>query len=826
MLRISFYFLLASFVAGVITLGTVLWYVLPQLPSAQTLREVHLQTPLRVYTADARLMAEFGEKRRQPVAIESVPDLMKQAFVASEDDRFYTHPGVDWMAIARAGLELIRTREKKQGGSTITMQVARNFFLTREKTYERKLKEIVLAIKIERELSKDDILELYLNKIFLGHRAYGVGAAAQVYYGKVLDDLTLAEIAMIAGLPQGPSKTNPISNPDAARARREYVLSRMLKLGFIEQAEYATASAAPVATRVHGQRTEISAPYAAEMVRAYLRDNYGDAAYTDGYRVYTTIKAKKQLAANTALQGALLDYDQRHGYRGPEAQADLNPDDDEELTAAHLAAYIEIGPLRPALVIELGDDHARVLTREGEIVALPWQGIKWARPYISHNRRGAAPKKAADVVTRGDIVRIRWRAKPVTAKSKDDKDTAVDAEAGYWQLAQIPVVEGALISLGAQDGAIQALVGGFDFKKSKFNRATQALRQPGSNFKPFIYSAALAQGFTAASFVNDAPIVFDAPGLESDWRPENYSGKYYGPTPLRKALAHSRNLISIRLLRAIGIEKASRHLERFGLPVSRLPRNLSMSLGSGELTPLELVSAYAVLSNGGYRVDPYFIARIESESGEIVMRANPKRVCKNDCLKQQLDAPESDVSNLTAQDESSTLEHALPQWAPRVLDAGNAWVMNSMMRDVIKFGTGRKAQVLKREDLAGKTGTTNDQKDAWFSGFNGEIVTTVWVGFDNSKPLGKRETGAGAALPMWIDYMRVALEDSPVSTMERPDGLVTVRIDPTTGMLAGADNPNAVFETFPAGNVPKAATTRYTSPGNDVRSQGVPEQLF
>lgn len=820
MLRFSFYLLLSAFVVGIATVGAVLWKVLPQLPSADALREVHLQTPLRVFTNDGRLIAEFGEKRRHPVAIDQVPDLMKQAFIASEDDRFYEHPGVDWMAITRAAIGLVQTREKKQGGSTITMQVARNFFLSPEKTYERKLKEIVLAVKIEQELSKDEILELYLNKIFLGHRAYGVGAAAQVYYGATLDQLTVGQIAMIAGLPKAPSNTNPVTNPAAAEGRRSYVLSRMLKLGFIDEASYNEALAEPVAATVHGLRTEVDAPYLAEMVRAFLRDKYNDDAYTAGYRVITTVSSKRQQAAQTALVNTLLDYDRRHGYRGPEQHVDisaLEPDAYSDL----LGGYIDIGPLRPALVVAVGEREAQVFTVADGPLTIPWDGLSWARKYLSHDGRGASPNKAADVVTPGDIVRIQWRAPQTPADDSKPADTAA-AKIGSWRLAQIPDVEGALVSLRATDGAIQALVGGFDFTKSKFNRVTQAMRQPGSNFKPFIYSAALEQGYTSVTRVNDAPIVFDAPGLESAWRPENYSGKYYGPTPLRTALAQSRNLVSIRLLQAIGVNNALDHVERFGFDRKRLPKNLSMSLGSGELTPIELVSAYAVLANGGYRVEPYFIERIETADGELVMQADPPTVCPDcDATQFEDDGEPLDIAAMIEQAESDR-----PRPASRVLDANNAWIMNSMMRDVIKLGTGRRAMSLKRSDLAGKTGTTNDQKDAWFSGFNGNVVTTVWVGFDDSKPLGRRETGASAALPMWIDYMRVALDGEPETVMERPPGLVTVKIDPSTGLLAGADDPNAVFESFRADNVPKPSKRLDSPLGGGPRSQPVPEHLF
>ena len=821
MLRFSFYLLLTAFSVGVVTIAAVLWLVLPDLPSADALREVHLQTPLRVYSADKRLIAEFGEKHRHPVLIEDVPELMKQAFIASEDDRFYEHPGVDWMAIARAAIELVQTREKRQGGSTITMQVARNFFLTPEKTYERKIKEIVLSFKIEQELSKDEILELYVNKIFLGHRSYGIGAAAQVYYGTDIEELTLGQIAMIAGLPKAPSTTNPITNPEAAQRRRGYVLSRMLKLGFIDQAAYSAALAEPVATKVHGLRTEVSAPYLAEMVRSYLRENYREDAYTAGYHVYTTIDSKKQSAANDALKDALLNYDRRHGYRGPEHHFDLPPGADATHWADLLQGYIDIGPLRAALVVGVNEKTIQVFSSNTENLLIPWAGIKWARKHISHDRRGATPKKAEAVVELGDVVRIEWQP-PTPVEEKEDLQKTALETLGYWRLAQIPNVEGALVSLAVHDGAIEALVGGFDFKKSKFNRVVQAMRQPGSNFKPFIYSAALEHGFSASKFVNDAPIVFEAPGLESAWRPENYSGKYYGPTPLRKALAHSRNLVSIRLLRAIGVQNALDHVERFGFDVSRLPKNLSLSLGSGEVTPLELVSGYAILANGGFQVEPYFIERIESEDGDIVMQADPASVCL-DCVAVEIDEEDNEPLDIASLIQEA--ERESERVATRTVDAGNVWIMNSMMKDVVKLGTGRRVLQLKRTDLAGKTGTTNEQKDAWFSGFNGSIATTVWVGFDTSNPLGRRETGARAALPMWVDYMRIALEGMPESTMERPPGLVTVKIDPTTGHLASADDPSGVFETFRESNLPKA-DTQFESPRGGDQSRSISEHLF
>ncbi|HCU90608.1 MAG TPA: peptidase [Gammaproteobacteria bacterium] len=819
MLRFLFYLLTSAFVVGIVVVGALLWSVLPQLPSAEALREVHLQTPMRVYTADERLIAEFGEKHRRPVSIEDVPVLMKQAFLASEDDRFYSHLGVDWIAIARAVVELIRTRKKTQGGSTITMQVARNFFLTRDKTYERKIKEIFLAIKIEREMSKEEILELYLNKIFLGHRAYGIGAAAQVYYGSKLDELTLGQIAMIAGLPQGPSKTNPVTNPEAAKERRFYVLSRMLKLGYIDKQTLDAALREPVASTVHELSTEVEAPYVAEMARAYMLEKYPDNAYTAGYRVFTTIDSTKQDAANEALRKSLIAYDRRHGYRGVDHDfdRDVSPDPFDWLEL--LKGYNDIGPLKPAYVIDVGERTASVFTATGETLTLPWEGIKWARQFRSPNKRGPTPKFATEVIKVGEIVRVEWVNTVV--KGIEGREADVTQKSGYWRLAQVPEVEGALVSLRSKNGAIEALVGGFAFNKSKFNRVTQALRQPGSNFKPFIYSAALEHGYTASHFVNDAPLLFDTPGLENAWRPENYGGRYYGPTSLRNALAHSRNLVSIRLLRAIGINNAIEHVRRFGFDVDRLPKNLSMSLGSGEMTPLELISGFAVLSNGGYRIDPHFIERIETEKGEVIMTADPPTVCKQ-CIVTGFDNDE-DPADLGSIDKVAELGQMTP--AELALDPRNVWIVNSMMNDVIKIGTGRRARSLKRNDLAGKTGTTNDQKDAWFSGFNGDIVTTVWVGFDDSTPLGRSESGSSAALPMWIEYMRSALASSPESKMERPAGLVTVKIDPKTGLLAAVNDPNAVFELFREDNVPRAGITS-DSRGDGSLPRSESEHLF
>ena len=807
-LRVLGAFLLVTGLIGCIGVAGLYWYLAPKLPSIESLKDVRLQEPLRVYSRDGRLIAEFGEKRRTPLEFDQIPELMIKAVLAAEDDRFYQHPGVDWQGLTRAVVHLVRTGEKGPGGSTITMQVARNFFLGREKTYVRKLNEILLALKIEEELSKDDILELYLNKIFLGHRAYGVEAAALVYYGQRLDELSIAQYAMIAGLPKAPSRFNPIVNPDRAKARRDYVLGRMRELGSINEDEYQVAVATPVTARLHGLSVEVEAPYVAEMVRAFVEERLGDEAYTAGFRVYTTIDSRLQQAANQALRKNLLAYDQRHGFRG--AEFHVNLDDPEVSVEALLADIPSTAGLLPAVVVAVDD---KAITAQAKIfgeIQIPWEGLEWARAYIDENRRGPELTAAAEVLERGDVIRVQLQ------------------ENG-WRLVQVPAVEGALVSLDPEDGAVLALTGGFDFYRSKFNRAVQAERQPGSSFKPFIYSAALDHGYTPASIINDAPVVFDDPGLEAVWRPENYSGKFFGPTRLRVALYKSRNLVSIRLLRAIGINYAIEYLKRFGLDVDRIPHDLSLALGSGSVTPMEMATGYAVLANGGFRVEPYFVDRIEDADGALWYHADPLTVCSA-CRAEE--PVELDVGRDPGLDPVVLADDGLDdsRFAPQVLSPQNAWLMNSMMRDVIKRGTGRRALTLGRADLAGKTGTTNDQQDAWFSGFNPGLVTTAWVGFDQLGPLGRRETGAGAALPMWIDYMRVALDGAPERTLPQPGGLVTVRIDPETGLRASASFPGAEFETFRVENVPREALIETaTSPGTTdtvTPEAGVTEKLF
>jgi penicillin-binding protein 1A len=845
------------FVAVAVGGLAIYWFVVPKLPSIDSLREVQLQVPLKIYTKDEKLISEYGEKRRAPLDINQTPKNLINAVLAAEDDRFYEHHGVDPKGLLRAVAYLIRTGEKGPGGSTITMQVARNFFLSRERTYLRKLNEILLSFKIERELTKDEILELYLNKIYLGNRSYGFAAAAQVYYGKTLDEMTAAQIAMIAGLPKAPSAYNPIINPERALQRRNYVLTRMHELGTLGDEEYQVALNTPDDSELHGLRVEVDAPYVAEMVRAELYDRLGEDAYTLGYKVYTTVDARMQNAANNALRDSLLEYEERHGFRGPEGNVDLSQieENDESAYRAVLSDYRSVNKLWPALVVNVEDKAVKVYQSRHGYIKIEWDGLKWARPWNGDGKDpGDAPVKATDFLKTGDIIRI--------VKTKESKGDEPD----IWKLAQVPRVEGALVSLSAHDGSILALVGGFDFDKSKFNRVTQAERQPGSNIKPFNYSAALEKGYTAASLINDAPIVFDDPGLESTWRPENYSGKVYGPTRLRNALINSRNLVSIRLLRAIGIPYAIDYLQKFGFRRESLPRDLSLSLGSAAITPLELVTGYAVFANGGYKVEPYFIDRVETADGLVIMRANPLEVCER-CESEDGTPPAEQAlltqTNLSGENlpgentvpentallipvnedpndpalrvngETQALSPVRQRAAKRIVPAQNIYIMNSILRDVIKLGTAKDALVLNRGDIAGKTGTTNDQQDAWFSGFNPDIVATAWVGFDEPQTLGNNEFGGRAALPMWIDYMEEALKGLPEPAIETPPGLVTVRIDPESGLLVGAGFPGAQFEIFRADTVPKsldeepAVIDLDSGETEPVKAtENIPEQIF
>ena len=770
-----------------IIIGCGYFYMSLSLPNVDALKNMQLQIPLRVYTSDNKLIAIYGEKRRVPVKLHDVPPQLINAILDTEDKRFYEHPGVDFIGLARATIQLIETGKKSQGASTITMQVARNFFLTRKKTYHRKINEIMLALKMSHDLTKDKVLELYVNKIYLGQRAYGVAAAAQIYYGKPLNQLDLAQMAMMAGLPQSPSRDNPITNPKGALDRRQHVLQRMLEAKHITQEQYDQANSQPVTASFHGLTVNTSAPYVGEMVRQAMMVEFGQNAYTDGYRVYTTLDSSLQQEANKDLKNGLEAYDRRHGYRGPEQKWGApSPEKISQEWPIKLNNLPTVNGMLPAVITSETDNTITALIGNNQEITINWDGMSWARPMIDTKTRGAAPKISSDIAKPGDLIRIR------------------KATNGNWQLTQIPAIQGALVALAPNDGSIVALTGGYSYVISHFNRATQALRQPGSNFKPFVYSAALAQGMTLASMINDAPVVLEDTGENQLWRPQNDTEKFYGPTSLRVGLMKSRNLVSIRLLQTIGIPYALKYISRFGFDPYTLPNTLSLALGSASLTPLQIISGYSVFANGGYEVKPYFIKKILNENNDTVYEIKPQTACE--------------TTNCQPTDTTTI--------APQTITPANAYLMTSAMQDVIKRGTGRKALVLKRSDLAGKTGTTNNQMDAWFSGFNSDIATTVWVGFDT--PISLNEYGAQSALPIWINFMGYALKGKPEHTMNRPNDIVTIKIDPKNGLLAAPGQQNAQFEQFRKQYAPTEQST--ATPTNDPyqtnNSNNNTEQIF
>lgn len=792
----------AVFAASTIAaFAAIFIYLTPKLPDVDSLRDIRLQTPLRIYSRDLRLMGEFGEKKRTPLDYEEIPQTFIQAFLAAEDDRFYQHHGVDIGGLLRAASQLIASGEIQTGGSTITMQVAKNYFLSQERTFSRKFNEIFLALKIEQALSKAEILELYLNKIFLGNHAYGIEAAAGIYYDKHVGELSLAQMAMIAGLPKAPSAYNPLANPERAKTRRNWILGRMLNLKYITPEQFEEALNMPLTASYFGSKLEADAAYVAEMVRRDMIRRFGNEAYTEGYRVYTTVDAELQKVANQVIIDGVAEYDSRHGYRGAELHWDLPAGElDREQWRARLREVRPVGRWEAALVLGVNSQSARLLLRDGTETTLDWDdGLSDARRYIDEDSRGDSPREAADVLQRGDIVRV-----------------TPQSGAG-WQLSQVPEVQAALVSMDSDTGAILSLVGGFDHQYSSFNRITQANRQPGSNFKPFIYAAALEHGSTAATVINDAPIVFDDQMLESTWRPTNDSGKFYGPTRLRKALYNSRNLVSIRVLRATGIRNTINYVTRFGFRESQLPRDLSLALGSLSATPLDVVNGYASFANGGYRVIPHVVDRIEDSEGKILYQAEHPVVC-SDC-DEEADISFSPEEMYTGDEpflqEAANLEAILnaeelepvrqhPD-AERIVEERVAYIMDSMLKDVIRYGTGRRARQLGREDLAGKTGTTNGPTDAWFSGYGAGVTTTAWVGFDDNRNLGKNEYGGSTALPIWISYMAEALAGKPERPLKQPAGIASVRIDPETGKLAAPGQANAIFEIFRTENVPQGS---------------------
>ncbi|MGB0664579.1 MAG: penicillin-binding protein 1A [Pontibacterium sp.] len=800
-LKVFVVLLLLGAIAGGIGAAVIYNHLKAKVPDPAGLRDIQFQTPLRIYSADEKLIAEYGEKRRTPINYEQIPQHFINAILAAEDRSFFEHDGVDYMGLMRAVKQLVESGRIRSGGSTITMQVARNFYLSREQKFERKFIEILLSWDIEKAYSKQEILELYVNKIYLGYRAYGIQAAAQVYYGKDISELSLAQLAMIAGLPKAPSTSNPISNPERAKERRNWILRSMHQLAFITDQEYETARNEPVTAYYHTADIELDAPYIAEMVRSDLYATYGDDLYTEGFRAYTTIRSDQQATANQALKDGLLAYSERHGYRGPEKQLGILSQDAWQEA---LDGESTIGEIEPAIVTEVLDQSIKALRKGGEIITLNWDDINSARTYIDANKMGPKPESAADIVAIGDLIRVR-----VVFPETDAEDALPT-----WRLTQIPEVQGALVALDPNNGAVTSLVGGFDFYQNKFNRVTQASRQAGSNIKPFIYTTALANGFSPSSLINDAPVVFHDNNLESSWRPENYSKKFYGPTRLREALYKSRNLVSIRLLKQLGIKNTINYLGNFGFEASRLPANLSLSLGSADLTPMEVVRGYATLANGGYLVEPYYLTKLESDvQGEIFV-AKPATVCP-DCVY----IDESSTTSLTETQQGPISPYPL---APQTLEPRVAYLIENMMQDVITRGTGKRALALGRTDLAGKTGTTNDQVDAWFSGFNSQQVASVWVGFDNPATLGRNEFGGSAALPIWVDFMRTALKDVPDQHRELPPGIVNVRIDPKTGKLAYPGQSNALFDLYLEELAP---TEMSQAPEQKIRSSAT-EDLF
>ena len=720
--------LLGLILIGALMLGFAVMITLPTLPSLEVLTDYRPKIPLRVYTAEGVLMGEFGEERRAVVKIGEVPEQLKQAILAAEDDRFYQHGGVDYAGVLRAAYSNFTSGGARQGASTITMQVARNFFLSKEKTLTRKFSETLLAFKIEHSLNKDEILELYINQIYLGQRSYGFASASQVYFGKPLSDIDLAEAAMLAGLPKAPSSYNPIVNPKRAKTRQAYVLRRMNEIGQISVQEYKEATGKALVIKRKSQEFAVHAEYVAEMARQAVYDRYQEETYTRGFKVYTTVRQLDQQAAYQSLRQGVMDYDQRRGYRGPESFVKLVKNDvsQEEILENALQDRHDSGDLYAAVVLTANSKSVHAYRRGGERIEITGEGLKFAQKFLSETAPAVQQR-----IHPGSIIRVQ----------KSDK--------GLWQIVQIPQVEASLVSIDPQDGSIRSLVGGFDFNRNQFNHVTQAWRQPGSSLKPFIYSAALEKGFTPATVINDAPISFSAAETGSKpWEPRNFESKYDGPIRMREALAKSKNMVSVRILRAITVQYAQDYISRFGFDPSMHPPYMTMALGAGSVTPMQMAVGYTAFANGGFRVAPYFIQRIEDEKGNILEQAQPSQVAKN---------------------------------AVQIIDPRNAYLMTTMMQDVVERGTATRAKQLNRTDLAGKTGTTNDHVDAWFCGYQTGLVAVAWIGFDNPKSLGEHETGGRAALPIWVNYMGKVLQNVPMSPPISPQGVITARVNPATG---------------------------------------------
>lgn len=785
--------------AGVtlVTLSGLYLYLTPKLPSVATLHEIKLATPLRVYSQDGKLIGEYGTERRTPLRFDQIPEDYVKALLAAEDAEFFEHHGVSIKGLLRGGSQILKSGQIHSGGSTLTMQLARDFYLHRRQEFTRKFNEILLSLEIERTYSKEEIFELFNNKMFFGNRAYGLQSAAQIYYGRNIDELTVAQHAMIVGILKAPSLYNPLVNPKRAMIRRNWILGRMLELGYLDQQRYQAAINEPNTAAYHGTTLDVNAPYISEMARQEVVARFGENAYAEGYRVYTTINTHLQQHAQKTVRQGLMEYDVRHGYRGPEKNLGASKDLDRSDWQESLQSIPVLGELEPAAVIGVSPKSVQILLPNGDLESLSWeQGLSNVRPYISENSRGGAYASATAFLKEGDVIRV--------LRDEDDQ----------LRFSQVPAIQAALVSLDPNSGAIRSLVGGFDFNQSHYNRVTQGARQPGSAFKPLLYLVALENGFTPASVVNDAPIVLENTQTGVAWRPENDDGKFMGPILLRKALYRSRNMVSIRLLRAVGMQTALDSFERFGFNKRDFPRDLTLALGTHELTPLQMATAYSSIANGGFKVTPYLISRIEDGDGRIIFEANPPIAC-SDCDEKSLRLNE-DGTELPATPNLRTTQ------AERIIDKRVAYLLDSMLKDVIARGTGSKAKVLNRADIAGKTGTTNGPRDLWFTGYNPKVTTAVWVGFDQNTLLGRTEYGSSAALPIWVNYMREALDGTLEEFRRQPDGIVTVRINPTTGKPAMPGDPDAIFEVFLSEDV-----TRTSSSSIDEKiEETLPDELF
>ncbi|OEE63993.1 penicillin-binding protein 1A [Vibrio splendidus] len=845
-----FIFTLICMILGVSTIFGFYYYVKPELPDVATLRDVKLQTPMQVFSQDGKLISQFGEKRRNPVTYDEIPRHLVEALIATEDSRFYEHPGIDPIGITRAALVVAMSGSAKQGASTITQQLARNFFLSNEKKIMRKIKEIFIAIHIEQLLSKEEIMELYVNKIFLGHRSYGFGAAARVYFGKDLPELTLSEIATLAGMPKAPSTMNPIYSIERATHRRNVVLRRMLDEKYITQAEFDEARSETLISKYHGAEIELSAPYVAEVARAWMVERYGEAAYTSGMKVYTTVDSKLQKAANQAAIKNLLGYDERHGYRGAEkvlwqtAQSAW----DQEQIVKHLKSQPTYGDLVPAVVTAVDSKSAQVWVKNQGKGSIEWQGMNWARKFLTDNRQGPAPSQAKEILAVGEQIWVRHEAvtgDEVSEEPTEEATTETETPV-VWRLSQVPNANTAFVAMNPNNGAVLSMVGGFNFVHNKFNRATQSIRQVGSGIKPFIYSAAIDKGLTLASLINDAPINQWDKSQGTAWRPKNSPPTYVGPTRLRIGLAQSKNVMAVRVLREVGLDNTRNYLTRFGFDIDEVPRSETIALGAGSLTPMKVAQGYSVFANGGYYVEPFYISRIETPYGETEFEATPKVVCKDDCQQPMTADPMAD--EFAEQDVDAKV-----QYAPQVISEQNAFLVREMMYSNIWGGgdwsagtgwngTGWRAQPLKRRDIGGKTGTTNDSKDTWYSGYGPGMVATVWVGFDNhnrnlgrtkaNSNLGKSqitgaEAGAKTAEPAWVDFMGTALAGVPAQRKEIPENIVRVRIDRETGLLTNKFDSSSMFEYFEKGTEPtEYITERFNDDIYSTSSGEAVEELF